>query len=133
MGQDDARPGAHARSNRFGRGLHIYANPAAAALVDRVLANTLVGRDAMAIAECRMAMLKSIRNLDRPGIVSMAIAAVDSALSDLKARLLRVPLVKLLGAARESVPIYGSGGFTSYSVKQLQEQLAEWWNAEFRE
>jgi L-alanine-DL-glutamate epimerase-like enolase superfamily enzyme len=87
----------------------------------------------MAIAECRMAMLKSIRNLDRPGIVSMAIAAVDSALSDLKARLLRVPLVKLLGAARESVPIYGSGGFTSYSVKQLQEQLAEWWNAEFRE
>lgn len=71
-------------------------------------------------------MLNSIRNLGRPGIVSTAIAAVDSALWDLKARLLRVPLVKLLGAARESVPIYGSGGFTSYPVKQLQEQLAGW-------
>src|SRR5437763_2251249 len=105
---------------------YTYADSATAAVVDGVLAKTLVGRDAMAMAECGMAMLNSIRNLGRPGIVSMAIAAVDSALWDLKARLLRVPLVKLLGAARESVPIYGSGGFTSYSVKQLQEQLAGW-------
>src|SRR5947208_3486145 len=105
---------------------YTYANSATATLIDGLIAKTLVGRDAMAIAECRMAMLNSIRNLGRPGIVSMAIAAVDSALWDLKARLVRVPLVTLLGAARESVPIYGSGGFTSYSVKQLQEQLAGW-------
>jgi len=56
----------------------------------------------------------------------MAISAVDNALWDLKARLLGIPLVVLLGAARESVPIYGSGGFTSYSVKELQQQLAGW-------
>ena len=105
---------------------YTYADSATAAVVDGVLAKTVVGRDAMAIAECRMAMLNSIRNLGRPGVVSTAISAVDSALWDLKARLLRVPLVKLLGAARESVPIYGSGGFTSYPVKQLQEQLAGW-------
>ena len=61
------------------------------------------------------AMVHSIRNLGRPGIASMAISAVDVALWDLKARLLDLPLVPLLGAARDAVPIYGSGGFTSYS------------------
>ena len=56
----------------------------------------------------------------------MAISAVDAALWDLKARLLNVPLVTLLGRAREGVAVYGSGGFTSYSVKQLREQLGRW-------
>jgi L-alanine-DL-glutamate epimerase-like enolase superfamily enzyme len=56
----------------------------------------------------------------------MAISAVDSALWDLKARLLNVSLVSLLGAVRESVPIYGSGGFTSYSEKQLKQQFSGW-------
>jgi L-alanine-DL-glutamate epimerase-like enolase superfamily enzyme len=51
---------------------------------------------------------------------------VDSSLWDLKAKLLDVPLVTLLGAVREGVPVYGSGGFTSYSVEQLQEQLRRW-------
>src|SRR5207237_7802064 len=67
-----------------------------------------------------------IRNLGRPGIASMAISAVDTALWDLKARLLDLPLVTLLGAVRASVPVYGSGGFTSYSMAQLQEQLVGW-------
>jgi L-alanine-DL-glutamate epimerase-like enolase superfamily enzyme len=56
----------------------------------------------------------------------MAISAVDNALWDLKARLLDIALVTLLGAARESVPVYGSGGFTSYSISTLQHQLAGW-------
>jgi L-alanine-DL-glutamate epimerase-like enolase superfamily enzyme len=51
---------------------------------------------------------------------------VDAALWDLKARLLDVPLVTLLGAVREAVPAYGSGGFTSYSIDRLQRQLAGW-------
>src|SRR5438270_6411476 len=71
-------------------------------------------------------MVHAIRNLGRPGICSMAIAAVDTALWDLKARLLDLPLVTLLGQVRESAPIYGSGGFTSYSRQQLQRQLGDW-------
>jgi L-alanine-DL-glutamate epimerase-like enolase superfamily enzyme len=51
---------------------------------------------------------------------------VDTALWDLKARLLGTPLVTLLGACREAVPVYGSGGFTSYGLDRLQEQLAGW-------
>jgi L-alanine-DL-glutamate epimerase-like enolase superfamily enzyme len=56
----------------------------------------------------------------------MAVSAVDAALWDLRARLLDLPLVGLLGAAHETVPVYGSGGFTSYADKVLAEQLAGW-------
>jgi len=56
----------------------------------------------------------------------MAIAAVDVALWDLKARLLDLPLVSLLGAARKTLPVYGSGGFTSYGLDRLGQQLGDW-------
>jgi L-alanine-DL-glutamate epimerase-like enolase superfamily enzyme len=59
-------------------------------------------------------------------VASAAHSALDAALWDLKARLLGVPLVSLLGAAREGVPVYGSGGFTSYTIEQLKEQLGAW-------
>jgi L-alanine-DL-glutamate epimerase-like enolase superfamily enzyme len=72
------------------------------------------------------AMVDAIRNSGRPGVASMAIAAVDLALWDLKARLLELPLCRLLGMAHESVPVYGSGGFTAYSMARLEEQLAGW-------
>jgi L-alanine-DL-glutamate epimerase-like enolase superfamily enzyme len=107
---------------------YTYADSATADLIHHLLAKVVEGRDAMAIPACWDAMIGRIRNLGRPGIASMAISAVDSALWDLKARLLDLPLVALLGAARDSVPVYGSGGFTSYSEKQLQSQLAGWVN-----
>ena len=69
-------------------------------------------------------MIHAVRNLGRPGLASTAISAVDVALWDLEARLLRLPLATLLGAVRDAVPLYGSGGFTSYSVQELQTQLA---------
>jgi L-alanine-DL-glutamate epimerase-like enolase superfamily enzyme len=109
------------------RGLgYTYADVATAQLIKELLADVVKGRDAMAVPGCWLAMVQSIRNLGRPGIASMAISAVDAALWDLKARLLDVPLVTLLGAAREGAPIYGSGGFTSYSLEQLQKQLGDW-------
>ncbi|HUY99196.1 MAG TPA: enolase C-terminal domain-like protein [Thermomicrobiaceae bacterium] len=103
-----------------------YADTATVRLVKQVLADVVVGRDAMAVPAAWDAMVHAIRNLGRPGISSMAIAAVDAALWDLKARLLGLPLVTLLGAARASVPVYGSGGFTSYPIDRLQEQLSGW-------
>jgi L-alanine-DL-glutamate epimerase-like enolase superfamily enzyme len=56
----------------------------------------------------------------------MAVSAVDIALWDLKARLLGVPLADALPRFHEAAPIYGSGGFTSYSLERLQEQLGGW-------
>ena len=107
---------------------YTYADTATALLIKDFLTPIVIGSDAMAVAGTWAAMNQAIRNLGRPGIVSMAIAAIDSALWDLKARLLDLPLVTLLGAVRETVPVYGSGGFTSYSLEQLQEQLGGWFN-----
>jgi L-alanine-DL-glutamate epimerase-like enolase superfamily enzyme len=107
---------------------YTYADRATACLVNDLLAKVVEGRDAMAIPANWLAMVRSIRNLGRPGISSMAIAAVDIALWDLKARIIGVPLVTLLGAARERIAIYGSGGFTSYDEDRLAKQLSEWVN-----
>jgi L-alanine-DL-glutamate epimerase-like enolase superfamily enzyme len=101
-----------------------YADTATARLIHEMLCRIIQGRNAFSVGECWEAMIAAIRNLGRPGICSMAIAAVDNALWDLKSRILDLPLVSLLGAVRTAVPVYGSGGFTSYKVTELQEQLA---------
>ena len=111
---------------------YTYADDATALLVHKLLADIVKGRDATDVRGAWCAMVHAIRNLGRPGIASMAIASVDNALWDLKARLLGVPLAKLLGMARDSIPIYGSGGFTSYSASQLQTQLSGWAEAGIR-
>lgn len=103
-----------------------YAGTSSARLIHDRLAEVVRGRDALAVPGAWAAMVDAVRNLGRPGIASTAIAAVDVALWDLKARLLGLPLVRLLGAVRDSVPVYGSGGFTSYSIDQLREQLGGW-------
>jgi L-alanine-DL-glutamate epimerase-like enolase superfamily enzyme len=103
-----------------------YTHAAAAVLVRDKLKELVEGRDARAPTAAWQAMVGAIRNLGRPGIASNAIAAVDTALWDLKATLLDLPLVQLLGAVRETIPVYGSGGFTSYPIARLQAQLAGW-------
>jgi L-alanine-DL-glutamate epimerase-like enolase superfamily enzyme len=110
---------------RIGLG-YTYADAATAELIQDVLVKVVEGQNAMDIPSCWISMVRRIRNLGRPGIASMAISAVDFALWDLKARLLGLPLLALLGKVRDAVPIYGSGGFTSYSNEQLRDQLGSW-------
>lgn len=105
---------------------YTYADSATATLVRDKLAPLVLGVDALDIAHAWSRMVHEIRNLGRPGIVSMAIAAVDNALWDLKAKLLDVPLALLLGRVRDAAPVYGSGGFTSYGIERLQRQLGDW-------
>ncbi len=105
---------------------YTYSDSAAATLIRKKLAKVVEGSDAMSPPSLYMRMWHETRNLGRPGIVSSAISAIDCALWDLKARLLDIPLVTLLGQIHQGVTIYGSGGFTSYSDKQLAEQLGGW-------
>ena len=105
---------------------YTYANGATAQLIRDSFAELVCGADALAIGTIWTALVGAVRNLGRTGIASMAISAVDAALWDLKGKLLGVPLVSLLGAARDAVPVYGSGGFTSYTTRELCEQLAGW-------
>lgn len=109
------------------RGLgYTYCDGAAGGLVESRLRPLVEGRDPLDVPGAWEAMARAVRNVGRPGIASCAIAAVDCALWDLKARLLGVPLCSLLGRVRETVPLYGSGGFTSYTDAQLEEQLGAW-------
>jgi L-alanine-DL-glutamate epimerase-like enolase superfamily enzyme len=103
-----------------------YTAAAAATLVGEMLADVVTGRDAFDVAGTAEAMARQVRNVGRPGIAAMAISAVDIARWDLKARLLGVPLSGLLGRARDDVPVYGSGGFTTYSEDQTRQQLTGW-------
>lgn len=105
---------------------YTYADTATGTLIHKKLATIVKGMDAMSPTASCMAMWRGLRNLGRPGICSMAISAIDCALWDLKARLLNLPLVTLLGQVRDAAPIYGSGGFTSYSDRQLTNQLSDW-------
>jgi L-alanine-DL-glutamate epimerase-like enolase superfamily enzyme len=105
---------------------YTYGDVSVATLVESLLSPVVRGCDAMATGRAWSAMRRAVRNAGHAGIGAMAISAVDCALWDLKARLLGVPVASLLGAVREAVPIYGSGGFTSYSLGRLGEQLGGW-------
>jgi len=105
---------------------YTYADAATAEVVRAHLSAVVVGQDVFATAAIYARMVHTVRNLGRPGIASMAISAVDAAVWDAKARLLGVPLFRLLGEVRPQVPIYGSGGFTSYGPARLAEQLGGW-------
>jgi len=103
-----------------------YAPEAGAKLVDELLTPVVTGRSAFEIGGAHRAMRIALRNAGLPGLGAMAVSAVDVALWDLKAKLLELPLVSLLGTVHEQVPIYGSGGFCSYTDSRLAEQLAGW-------
>ena len=105
---------------------YTYADAAAAAVINGKLAGVVEGMDAADPQAAWRQMQNAVRNLGRPGLAACAISAVDSALWDLKATLLDQPLASLLGRYRSGVPIYGSGGFTSYDDNQLASQLANW-------
>jgi L-alanine-DL-glutamate epimerase-like enolase superfamily enzyme len=105
---------------------YTYGPAAAGKLVEEKLAEEVEGADALAPAATWERLGASLRNAGRPGIGAMALAAVDTALWDLKARLLGLPLVDVLPRAHDAVPVYGSGGFCSYSLERLREQLGGW-------
>ena len=105
---------------------YTYADAAAAKIVDGMLRDVVEGADAFDIPAVYKRMIAKIRNNGRSGITAMAVSAVDIAFWDLKAKLLGVPACTLLGRARDRVPVYGSGGFTSYDDKQLTQQLGHW-------
>jgi L-alanine-DL-glutamate epimerase-like enolase superfamily enzyme len=105
---------------------YTYAPAAAGKLVEEKLADVVSDHDAFAVGEAWEAMATALRNAGRPGIGFCALSAVDLALWDLKARLLELPLVDLVGRARDRAPVYGSGGFTSYTLDRIREQLSGW-------
>jgi L-alanine-DL-glutamate epimerase-like enolase superfamily enzyme len=107
-----------------------YTHACAVNLIDSRLAPLLIGMEALDPPAAWRSMQRAVRNFGREGIAGTAISAVDVALWDLKGQLLECSMADLLGCFRKQVPIYGSGGFTSYDESQLTRQLAGWVEAE---
>jgi L-alanine-DL-glutamate epimerase-like enolase superfamily enzyme len=105
---------------------YTYADLGTALFVRNILGQLVTGHDPMNIPFLRAEMFRQVRNLGQTGMAAMGISAVDNALWELKAKLLDLSLVTLLGQVRAEAPIYGSGGFTSYSDKQLERQFGDW-------
>jgi len=103
-----------------------YTQQGAAAVVNGKLGDVVSGSSALRPGAAWAAMLDAVRNYGQTGLAAMAISAVDIALWDLKARLLDQPLVGVLDQVHDGTPIYGSGGFCSYTDEQLGDQLGGW-------
>jgi len=112
-------------ANKSGVG-YTYADEATAFLIHNKLKELVLQKNALDIQGINLFLAQQIRNSGTCGIAMMAVSAIDNALWDLKAKILGVPLCKLLGQVKEAMLVYGSGGFTSYNKKQLQQQLTGW-------
>lgn len=116
----------HARAgDRTGVG-YTYTDSSTAVLINGKLSEVVAGLSASETGHVWQSVVQAARNLGRPGLVSAALSAIDIAVWDLKARLLELPLTVVLPTFRDTVPVYGSGGFTSYSVSTLERQLSGW-------
>lgn len=105
---------------------YTYSHAVAAPLARDLMKHAVEGADPFSIPAIFEKIRRLQRNYGSAGIAATALSAIDMALWDLQARILGQPLVNLLGRVRESAPVYGSGGFTTYSETQLSRQLAGW-------
>lgn len=111
------------------RGLgYTYSSAGAATIIQGQLCKAVEGLNVFDTGLCWEALVAAIRNLGKSGVARMAAAAVIASIWDLKARILNIPLLTLLGAFRPGIPVYGSGGFTSYSLDEIAWQLGGWAN-----
>ena len=91
-------------------------------MIDKALAPKLLGRDPLATETLYEETFHYMRGVGRKGLAFCAYSPIDLALWDIKGKLLGLPLYRLLGGSRREVPIYGSGGWVSYSKDELVEE-----------
>ncbi|WP_238651358.1 L-talarate/galactarate dehydratase [Kocuria sp. HSID16901] len=88
----------------------------------REVAEGLIGHDPSDIAKIYTQLLWAGASVGRSGVATQALAAIDVALHDLKAKRAGLPLAKLLGSHRDSVRTYNtSGGFLNASIEEVKD------------
>lgn len=89
------------------------------------VAGLLLGEDPSDIPRLYERLLWAGASVGRSGLATQALAALDVALWDLKAKRADLPLAKLIGAHRDSVRTYNtSGGFLSAPLEEVRENAA---------
>ena len=131
----DPKPGSDGRGELF---VHIQtdegisglgigqSSPGVREVIEKTFKELLIGKDPFNIEELWDLMFWKIRGYGRKGVAFCALSAIDIGLWDLKSKALGLPLFKLLGAFRESVPVYGSGGWTNFSESELLSEMTSY-------
>ncbi|MBF4460405.1 L-talarate/galactarate dehydratase [Pseudoclavibacter sp. VKM Ac-2867] len=92
----------------------------------REVAEAALGEDPNDIQKLYSKLLWAGASVGRSGVATQALAALDIALYDLKAKRAGLPLSKLLGAHRDSVRTYNtSGGFLNASLDEVRERATQ--------
>jgi L-alanine-DL-glutamate epimerase-like enolase superfamily enzyme len=104
---------------------HEVGGEATRSLIEHNIKPRLTGRDPLETEVIWQDLFQYLRGVGRKGLTFCALSAVDIALWDLKGKIFGLPLYRLLGGNRTEVPVYASGGWTSYDDDQLVEEMAE--------
>lgn len=100
--------------------------PAIVSLLRETLAPKLIGREAEEIERIWRDLLFSTHATAVGAITSLALAAIDTALWDLRCRKAGLPLFRMLGGAKESVPVYTTeGGWLHIDTEALVDDALE--------
>jgi L-alanine-DL-glutamate epimerase-like enolase superfamily enzyme len=92
-------------------------------IVDAELKTLILGKDPRQITQIWEACHAHCEYIGQSGVAAWGIAAIEIALWDLLGKLLGTPVYRLLGAFREEIPAYGSGGWLSYSLDELLAEV----------
>src|SRR6202051_2264683 len=99
--------------------------PSIVELLARTLAPALIGREAAMVEQIWRDLLFLTHATAVGAITSLALAAIDTALWDLKCRRGALPLWRMAGGAQQKVPVYTTeGGWLHHSAQQLVEEAA---------
>lgn len=98
-------------------------------LIEKSIAPKIIGKDVFCTEDIWNDLFQYLRGVGRKGLTFCAISAVDIALWDLKGKILNMPLNRLWGSTcKTEVPVYASGGWTSYSDDELLEEIQQFVN-----
>ena len=92
-------------------------------MIEASIAPRLLGRSPFETEVIWQDLTQYLRGVGRKGLTFCAMSAVDIALWDLKGKLTGLPLFRLLGGNKTRIPVYASGGWTSYEDEQLVEEM----------
>ena len=99
----------------------------------RSLEPMVLGLDPRHGASLNVRAWRELNFLGYDGVSIVGLAAIDNALWDLRGKAAGLNVAHLIGAARNSVPVYASGGlWLSSSIDQLQREAADFVARGFR-
>lgn len=107
----------------FGVTYHEVGGEATKLMIEKNIKPRLIGRDPFETEVIWNELVAYLRGVGRKGLMFCALSAIDIALWDLKGKILGMPLYKLFGGEQTKIPVYGSGGWTSYSDEELVEEM----------